>query len=113
MSYAHPGTQLLASATSTGPGSWFKLPRFDSASISFQGILSAISTCAAVIEVEVSNDGTNAIDTPLGTISLTIASSGVSSEGFGNLVQYGWARGNIRSITNSTNLTGVSLVIGA
>lgn len=64
-------------ATTNITGDWkFK----DAPAVSVQAILTGTGTLGAVITIQVSNDGVNAVATPAGTI--TLSGTGVQSDGF-------------------------------
>ena len=83
--------------TATGAGPWvFK----GSQDASVQAVVSGTGTVAATINVEVSNDGVNALATVAGTI--TISGTNVASDGFVTQnASWKWIRFNVTVLSGT------------
>lgn len=90
---------LLQNATTTVTGDWkFK----DAPKVAIQGTVVGTGAVSATIVVEVSNDATYAVTTPLGTITLSGTTS--NSDGFTTDAPWKYLRGRITAISG-TNAT--------
>ncbi len=91
---------LLSGATGTGAGGWkFK----DSPHAAIQATVTGSGAVTATVDIEVSNDGVNAVDTVAGTITL----SGTTSHSDGFITQnspWKYVRANVTAISG-TNAT--------
>jgi len=66
-----------------------------------KGAIQVVATAAATVEFEVSNDGTNAVATLLGTV--TLASAG--SDGFTTDAPWKYIRAKITANSGTVNVT--------
>jgi hypothetical protein len=96
---------ILSAATVTGAGSWHSASTYKT----LQAVAQTTSGAGAcVVDIEVSNDGTNAV--VLGTISLTLSSS-ATSDGFASASAWFMIRANVKSISGTN--ASVSVEMGA
>lgn len=92
--YVH---NLMTGKTSTGAGSWmFK----DSPYSAFQATVTGTGAVTATVEIEVSNDGVNAVDTVMGTITLSGTTS--HSDGFTSEAPWKYVRANVTAISGTS-----------
>lgn len=101
--YVH---NLMDSATSTGAGDWkYK----DSPHATFQATVAGTGAVEATVDIEVSNDKVNVIDTVAGTITL----SGTTSHSDGFTTQHApwkYVRANVTAISGTG--AAVSVLMG-
>lgn len=97
---------LMFGKTTTGAGDWkYK----DSPHATFQATVTGSGAVTATIDIEVSNDGVNAVDTAAGTITL----SGTDSNSDGFTTQHSpwkYVRANVTSITGTS--ASVEVIMG-
>lgn len=102
-----PGTVTILTSTSTGSGSWYRLHP-NVRNVTFQGLANGSSvgvTAASAINIEASNDGTNALATKLGTITLNGAAP--YSDGFTVDAHWEYVRATITAITTADSTCSV------
>jgi hypothetical protein len=88
-------TDILAATTAaTVTGNWMYKDAPKAA-------IQVVTTAAATIEFEVSNDGVNAIDTLLGTVTLAAA----GSDGFTTDAPWKYIRANVTANSGTVNVT--------
>ena len=87
-------TQVILQASGTATGPW--IPR-GFAQATFQASVTGTGTVGASVRIEASNDGIAAVDTPLGTITLSGANS--HSDGFASLAAWDFVRAVISAHT--------------
>lgn len=68
---------LLNGSTTTTTGGWVYK---DSPNATFQAVVTGSGTVSATVEIDVSNDGTYAVDTIMG--SITLSGTDANSDGF-------------------------------
>lgn len=104
---------LLDAVTSTSAGEWQRFKaNFMNANATFHGSANGTSGAfSATITIEVSNDGVNAIDPPMGTISLSGTATTVGSCGFASNASWLYVRGNVTAISGTG--ANATLVMGA
>ena len=70
-------TNIMTAKTTTGAGDWRARNELDSGNglISFHAIVSGTGVVSATVDIEVSNDATNAAGTPSATITLSGATT--------------------------------------
>jgi len=97
-----PETNTTSGVTSTGvqPGVYK-----DSPYSTFQAIVTGTGAVTATVNIEVSNDGTNWVATPMGTITLSGTTS--ASDGFTSAAPWKWVRANVTAISG----TGATVVV--
>ena len=103
------GQTLVLSSSSTGAGAWIPV-RPNIRNISYQATIVGSSVGAAVsgvVNLEVSNDGINAIQTILGAITLSSGSTifpavSPAADGFTMDTHWSWVRANVQSLTGSS-----------
>lgn len=89
---------ILSGATATGVGSWVKLyPKNSNYQVSYQAVVTGTGTVSATVDIEVSLDGTNALDTPMDTITCSAATT-TSSDGFTSDAPWIYVRANVTAI---------------
>jgi hypothetical protein len=94
---------LLQGATTTVTGDWkYK----DSGTSTYQAILSGTGTISATVIIEVSNDGINASNTPLGTIVLS--GTTITSDGFTSSAPWKYVRARISAISGTSATINVN-----
>ena len=86
-------SDLLALSTGTPTGDW----KFKDAP---QTTVQAVASAAATIVIEVSNDGVNAVATPLGTITLAAA----GSDGFTTSAPWKFIRARVTANAGNVNV---------
>jgi hypothetical protein len=87
---------LLQGATSTITGTWkYK----DAAEASYQATVTGTGSISATVIIDVSNDGINAINTPLGTIVLSGTTT--DSDGFTSNAPWKFVRARISAISGT------------
>jgi hypothetical protein len=98
-----PGPTVILASSSTGPGSWFRVhPKISN--LSFQATLTGSSVGVAItgsVKIEASADGTNALDTSVGTITPSVGTS-PDADGFTTDAGWGWYRANLQSISTGS-----------
>lgn len=102
-------TNIMTAKTNTGAGSfraWNNLAN-GSNQITFQATVSGTGAVSATVDIEVSNDGVNVVDTVAGTIAL----SGTTSDSDGITVDAPWGfwRANVTAISG----TGAAVTVTA
>lgn len=104
---------LLDAVTSTGAGEWQRFKaNFMNANATFQASANgSAGAFSATIDIEVSNDGVNALDTPMGTITLSGTATTVNSCGFASNASWLYVRGNVTAISGTG--ANVTLIMGA
>jgi len=95
---------LQSAATTTATGSWVKCYGLGQ---TYQAVANGTSGAfSATVVIEVSNDGTNAIATPLGTIVLSGTATTAASDGFTTgIAPWAWVRARVTAISG----TGASI----
>lgn len=89
-------TDLLVGATATSTGDWqFK----DAPQTSFQATVTGTGAVTATVVIDVSNDGTYAVSTTLGTITLSGTNS--SSDGFTTNAPWKYVRARVTAISGT------------
>ena len=90
-------TTLLNAVAVTGAGSWIAVPTIPAA---IQATVTDTATVTATIDIEVSNDGVNAVSTAPITISL----SGATTDSDGGILNAPWkyVRANLSALTGTT-----------
>jgi hypothetical protein len=93
-------TIIMKNKTTTGAGGWVKAAADIGRGISFQAVIEGTGAVTSTVDIEVSNDGVNAIDTVAGTISL----SGTTTHNDGFTADAPWAywRANITAISGTS-----------
>ena len=97
-----PGPQNILSTTAQSTGNWYRVhPKM--AKLTFQVVHTGTSggaTVGSTTVIEASNDGVNALATPLGTVALSSASG--TNDGF--TIDAGWAfvRARVGSLAATT-----------
>jgi len=66
-----------------------------------KGAIQVVATAAATVEFEVSNDGTNAVATLLGTVTL----AGAGSDGFTTDAPWKYIRAKVTANSGTVNVT--------
>lgn len=97
-----PETNYTSGVTSTGAQPWVYK---DSPYSTFQATVTGTGAVTASINIEVSNDGVNAVATPMGTISLSGTTS--ASDGFTTAAPWKYVRANVTAISG----TGATVVV--
>jgi hypothetical protein len=88
-------TDILAATTAaTVTGNWMYKDAPKAA-------IQVVSTAAATVEFEVSNDGVNAVETLLGTVTLAAA----GSDGFTTDAPWKYIRANVTANSGTVNVT--------
>lgn len=109
------GQTLILQSSSTGPGAWIPINQHVR-NVSYQcthtGSSAGVPVSCAV-NLEVSNDGVNALQTTLGNITLSSGSTtnpaaSPASDGMTQDTHWSWMRANIQSIS-----TGVVQVLAS
>lgn len=95
--YVH---NLMSGVTTNTTGSWVYK---DSPYSAFQAVVEGTGTVTATVDIEVSNDGVNAVDTVMGTITL----SGTTSHSDGFTSDAPWKY--VRAVTS--NVTGTNATV--
>lgn len=97
---------LISGATTTLTGDWkYK----DAPNAGIQATVVGTGTVSATIVVEVSNDGTHALDTALGTITLSGSSS--DSDGFITNASWKYIRARITAIAGTGATVSVNVCV--
>lgn len=97
---------ILKDATTTVTGAWmFK----DAPQASYQATVSGTGAVTATVVIEVSNDGVNAVTTPLGTITLSGTTS--SSDGFTTDAPWKYVRARISAVSGTGATVNVSACV--
>lgn len=87
---------LLQNAVTTVTGDWkYK----DGTEASYQAVVSGTGSVTATVVIEVSNDGINAINTPLGTIVLSGTTT--DSDGFTSNAPWKYVRARVSAISGT------------
>jgi len=95
-------TDVLSGATTTVTGDWqFK----DAPQASFQATVSGTGAVAATVVFDVSNDGIYAVETALGTVTLTGTTS--SSDGFTTDAPWKFIRARVTAISGTGAVVNV------
>ena len=91
--YVH---NLMTAKTTTGAGDWkYK----DIPYSAFQATVTGTGAVTATVEIEVSNDGVNVVDTVMGTITLSGTTS--HSDGFTSEAPWKYVRANVTAISGT------------
>lgn len=90
---------LGTGVTSTGVGNAIYK---DSPYSTFHAVVSGTGAVTAIVNIEVSNDGSNWLSTPMGTI--TLSGTDNNSDGFTSAAPWKYVRANVTSISG-TNAT--------
>ena len=88
---------LGAGVTGTSTGNWIYK---DSPLSSFQGVVTGTGAVTATIVIDASNDGTYAVSTVLGTITLSGTTS--SSDGFTTDAPWKYVRARVTAISGTS-----------
>jgi len=93
------GVNLLGSfgATSTGAGSWTYM---STVYASFQAVVTGTGSVSATVAIQGSNDGINAVTTPINTITIASGAS-PQSDGFTAVTAWKYVRANVTALTGT------------
>lgn len=98
---------LLVGATTTSTGAWrYK----DAPKATIQATVTGTGAITAGITIEVSNDGTNAVGTALGTISLSGTTS--ASDGFTTDAPWKYIRARVTSTGGAGTISSIDVNLG-
>lgn len=86
----------ILDSTADGEGDWHVAMGRDTA---YQGIVTGTGAVTATIDVYGSNDGSNAIETKLGTI--TLSGSDAVSDGFVDVAPWKYHKGVVSNLTGT------------
>ncbi len=87
---------IMVGKTTTGAGDWkYK----DSPYAAFQAIVTGTGAVTATVDIEMSNDGVNVVDTAAGTITLSGTTS--HSDGFTTNSPWKYVRANVTAISGT------------
>ena len=92
-------TNIITDVSSTSTGSWmFK----DAPNATIQATVTGTGAVTATIVFEVSNDGVNAVATPLGTV--TLSGTTAASDGFTTNAPWKYIRARVTAISGTNAL---------
>jgi len=108
-----PGGQVILQSSSTGAGEWYRVhPKLGNLSFQWTHLGTSVgASVSSTLVVEASNDGVNALGTPLGTVVFGGGQS-PASDGFTTAMHYEYVRAKINSVGASTaGSAGTSMTI--
>lgn len=111
------GPTTIFDSTAIGNGNWYRVGP-NMTRLSFQAVFTGSTVgstnAGGIINIQASNDGANALATPVGTMAFTssAASTGVSPNSDGFATDMGWCyvRANLSSA--STGLSSCKVIVG-
>lgn len=101
--YVH---NVMTGKLTTGAGAWIYK---DSPYSAFQATVTGTGAVTATVEIEVSNDGVNIVDTVMGTITLSGTTS--HSDGFTSEAPWKYVRANVTAISGTGATVDVTMSV--
>ena len=97
---------ILKGVTGTQTGSWIYK---ESPFTTFQATVTGTGAVSATVVIDVSNDATNVVGTPMGTITLSGTTS--SSDGFTSVAPWAYCRARVTAISGTGATVDVNIGI--